>query len=166
LLNKLEESPMPVDTAKVRGRREVAYNSLDEVVADAERLSSSPVKVLGNWSAGQIFKHLAYAFNGSIDGLKLTFPWYFCTIARLFKKKLLSGAMPAGYKMSGRNAEIAVPPLTSTEEGLAELRSAVSRLAREPHRAVHPLFGPLTKDEWNRVHIMHANLHMSFLLPQ
>jgi hypothetical protein len=166
LFHTIQETPMPVETAKVQGRRQVAYNSLEEVVADAERLSSGPVKTLGNWSAGQIFKHLAFAFSGSIDGLALTFPWYLRTVARLFKGKLLAGAMPAGYKLSPQNASVAEPAPTSTEQGLAELRTAVSRLAREPQRAVHPLFGALTNEEWNRVHLMHANLHMSFLVPQ
>jgi hypothetical protein len=54
---------MPVNTAKVDGRRKLDYASLEEVLADADRLSSGPVKVLGNWSAGQIFKHLAIAMS-------------------------------------------------------------------------------------------------------
>jgi Protein of unknown function (DUF1569) len=75
---------MPVNTAKVDGRRKLDYASLEEVLADADRLSSRPVKVLGNWSAGQIFRHLALAFNGSIDGFTMTFPWPLRLMARFF----------------------------------------------------------------------------------
>ena len=67
---------MPVDTAKVEGRRKVNYVSLQELLTDAERLSSGPVKALGNWSPGQIYRHLAISFNGSIDGFTMNFPWY------------------------------------------------------------------------------------------
>ncbi len=45
---------MPVKTTKVAGRRELNFTSLDEVLADADRLSSGRVKVLGNWSPGQV----------------------------------------------------------------------------------------------------------------
>jgi Protein of unknown function (DUF1569) len=155
---------MPVNTAKVEGRRNVDYTSLGEVLADAERLSAGHVKVLGNWSAGQIFRHLASAYNGSIDGFTMTFPWYLNLMGKLFKKKLINGPMPAGFKLpsSARQME---PPPTSTEEGLAELRQAVERLQREQKRATHPMFGDLTKDEYNEIHLHHANLHMSFIVP-
>jgi hypothetical protein len=156
---------MQVDTGKVVGRRKLDYASLAEVLADADRLSSGPVKALGNWSAGQIFRHLAFAYNGSIDGLTMTFPWPFRMIARVFKKKLISGPMPAGYKLPAAAAKAVTPGETPTEEGLAELHAAVKRLEREPHRAKHPMFGDLSKEEWNQIHLKHASLHMSFLVP-
>jgi hypothetical protein len=66
---------MAVNTAKVKHRRKLDYASLEDLLVDADRLGSGPVRVLGNWSAGQIFKHLALVNNGSIDGLSITFPW-------------------------------------------------------------------------------------------
>jgi hypothetical protein len=166
--NRFKELPMPVDTTKVEGRRKLDYKSLEEVLADAERLSSGPpVKTLGNWSAGQIYKHLADSFNSSIDGSTMTFPWYFRLMATAFKKMLLRGPMPPGFKAptDGANNSV-VPGPTSTEEGLAELRAAVERLGRDPRRVKSPLLGSLSNEEWNRLHLNHANLHMSFLVPQ
>ncbi len=32
------------------------------MLADADKLDTGPVKVLGNWSPGQIFKHLAIVY--------------------------------------------------------------------------------------------------------
>jgi hypothetical protein len=156
---------MPVNTAKVDGRRKLDYASLEEVLADADRLSSGPVKVLGNWSAGQIFRHLAIAFNASIDGFTMTFPWYFRLMARVFRKKLLGGPMPAGFNLPSEGAKALTPEPTSTEEGLADLHAAVARLEREPYRAKHPMFGDLGKEEWNKLHLKHASLHMSFVVP-
>jgi hypothetical protein len=157
---------MPVNTAKVAGRRKLHYASLDEVLADADRLSSGQVDVLGNWSAGQIFRHLARAYNGSIDGFTMTFPWYLRSMARIFKNKLVSVPMPAGYDLPSAGAKAVLPGPTSTAEGLAELRAAVARLNQESHRAEHPMFGELSKEQWNTVHCRHASLHMSFLVPQ
>ncbi len=157
---------MPVNTAKVEGRRKLDFASLEEVLADADRLGSGPVKVLGNWSAGQIFRHLALTCNGSIDGIPMTLPWYFRLMARIFKKKLLAGPMPAGFSLPSKGAEALAPPLTSTEEGLADLHAAVARLQQEPHRARHPAFGELSREEWDKIHLHHASLHMSFLVPE
>jgi hypothetical protein len=157
---------MPVETAKVEGRRKLDYKNLHEVIADAERLSSGPVKALGNWSAGQIFRHLATAYNYSIDGFPFTFPLHFRLMARMFKKKLLAGPMPPGFKMLPEAAKATEPGPTSTEDGLADLRAAVARLEREPHRARNPVFGDISKEEWNQIHLAHANLHLSFLVPQ
>jgi hypothetical protein len=157
---------MPVNTAKVEGRRKLDYKSIEEVVADADRLSSGPITLLGNWSAGQVFRHLAVAYNGSIDGFKTTFPWYIRFMAGLFKKKLLAGQMPPGIKLPQGFAREVLPEPTSTEDGLAQLHAAAARLEREPHRAKHPVFGKFTREEWNQIHLNHAKLHMSFLVPQ
>jgi Protein of unknown function (DUF1569) len=156
---------MPVDTAKVDGRRKLDYASLEEVLADADRLSSGPMKQLGNWSAGQIFRHLALAYNGSIDGFTITFPWPLRMMARVFQKRLINGAMPPGFNLPSDGAKALAPGSPSTEEGLADLHAAVSRLERESHRARHPMFGEISKEQWNTIHLKHASLHMSFLVP-
>jgi hypothetical protein len=162
-VSQFKEPPMSVNTAKVEGRREVDYKSFDELLADADRLSSGDVKTLGNWSPGQIFQHLANVFNGSIDGLPKAFPWFMRAMARPFKKKLIYGPMPAGMKMPDILAKAVMPEPTSTEVGLSNLHAAVSRLKREPHRAAHPIFGQISKEEWDSIHLKHAGLHMSFL---
>ena len=156
---------MSVNTAKVTGRRTVNYASLDEILADAERLSCGPVKTLGNWTPGQVYKHLATAFNGSIDGLPDSFPWYIRLIGRVFKKRIMAGSMPAGLKLPADFAKVVLPEPTADDVGLAALRAAVARLKREPGRAKHPVFGEITKEEWDRIHHMHSKLHMSFLMP-
>jgi hypothetical protein len=156
---------MPINTAKVQGRRKLDYASFEELLADAERLSAGPVKSLGNWSPGQIFRHLAISYNGAIDGLPIKFPWHFRMMVKLFKKSLINGEMPAGYKMRPENARITEPGPTSTEEGLTELRAAIARLKREAHRAVNPLFGMMSGEEWDKIMLKHASMHMSFLVP-
>jgi Protein of unknown function (DUF1569) len=156
---------MPVNTAKVEGRRKLDYGSFEELLADAERISSGPVKALGNWSAGEIFRHVALTCNGSIDGLAIRFPWYLRLMTKLFKKRILAMPMPAGFQLSADAAQVLAPPPTSTEAGLAELRTAIARLQREPHRARHPIFGNLTREEWDALQLKHASLHMSFLIP-
>jgi hypothetical protein len=155
-----------INTAKVRGRRKLRFTSFDELVSDVDRLSSGPVKVLGNWTPGQIFRHLALAYNGSIDGFTMTFPLHLRVIGKIFRKKLLTMQMPAGFKLPPDGAAMLGPPPTATDEGAAMLRTAIERLQRESKRAKHPLFGELTREEWDRVHLAHASLHLSFLIPE
>ena len=50
-----------MNTKAVTGRREVHYDTFDDALADAERLAAGDVRTLGNWSYGQILKHLAMA---------------------------------------------------------------------------------------------------------
>jgi hypothetical protein len=157
---------MPVDTAGVQGRRKVDYRSVAELLADADRLGSGPVKTLGNWSPGQIYRHLATVYHGSIDGFTMTVPWHFRLLSGLIKRILLNGSMPPGFKLPPDAAATLVPPETATGEGLAELRAAIARLEREPHRVRHPMFGDITREEWDRIHLKHASLHMSFLVPE
>jgi hypothetical protein len=156
---------MPINTARVQGRRTLDYASFEELLADAEKMSRGPAKALGNWSQGQIYRHLAISYNGAIDGLPIKFPWLFRTMVKLFKKKLLNGTMPAGYRMKPENAKITEPGPTDTEVGLAELCAAIARLQRESHRAKHPLLGDLTREEWDKIMLKHASMHMSFLVP-
>jgi hypothetical protein len=155
---------MPIDTTKVKDRRKVEYSSLQQVLEDAQRLCQGNVKALGNWSPGQIFQHLAWSFDTSIDGNDAKFPWWLRMIAPLMKKKLLGSPMPPGFKLP-ESAQKLVPGPTSTEEGLAALRAAIARQERESSRAPNPVFGELTRNEWNQLHLKHAALHMSFLVP-
>jgi hypothetical protein len=154
-----------VNTAKVPGRRQLSFESYEELLADLDRLGSRPVRHLGNWSPGQNFRHLATVYNNSIDGFTLKFPLPLRMVAKLFRKRLMSMSMPAGFKLPAKTGRSLMPPPTSTEEGLAELRAAIARLQNEPPRAKHPLFGEMTNEEWGKLHLKHAALHLSFLVP-
>jgi len=155
-----------INTAKVAGRRKLRFASYEEMLADVDRLCSGPVKTLGNWTPGQAFRHLALAYNGSIDGFTMTFPLHLRLMGKVFKKMALSMPMPAGFKLPADGAKMLQPAPTSTEEGAAELRAAIARLEREPGRAKHPMLGNLSKEEWDKVHLIHASLHLSFLIPE
>jgi len=61
---------MSVDTGTVQGRRELNSGSLDEVVADAEKLVAS-------------------AINGSIDGTSAKAPWLVRLLGPLMKGRVL-----------------------------------------------------------------------------
>lgn len=151
---------MEIKTKQVRGRRNVRYASYEDFIADAERLASGEVRALGNWSFGQILKHVAQSFDSSIDGVGFSLPAPARWLMTLFlKKRYLYQAIPPGFKSS----EQFIPGETSDEQGLAALREAIDRQSREDRRAPHPGFGKISRDEWTAFNLRHAEMHMSFV---
>lgn len=153
---------MTVNTKKVQNRRSVRYASLPELLSDVENLAASEIRTLGNWSYGQILKHLAMSIDSSIDGTGFMLPaparWL---MSLLMKKRFLTQPIPAGFKSVAQF----IPDKTSVAEGLASLRSALERQQREPNRALHPAFGKLSQAEWDAFNLRHAEVHMSFVVP-
>lgn len=158
---------MTVDTKTVDGRREVHFDSYEQLLADAQRLSNGEPQLVGNWSLGQIFQHLAVAYTGSIDGLDFKVPWYIKFMARTFmKKKFLYGKLPSGFQIPEENRKkFVADESTSTEAGLNALKDAVVRLQTETARVPHPVLGNITNEEWDNWHWRHAEMHMSFAIP-
>ncbi|MFO1043270.1 MAG: DUF1569 domain-containing protein [Planctomycetaceae bacterium] len=152
---------MPVNTSKVQGRRQVQYDSYEDLLADAEQLANSNVKTLGNWSFGQILLHVAQSTDSSLDGSGFALPapvrWIFTL---LMKQKFLTKPIPAGFKAPKRFQ----PQELSVEESIVELRKAIARQYTEEQRAMHPAFGMISKEEWTQFNLRHAEMHMSFVV--
>ncbi|HVC93184.1 MAG TPA: DUF1569 domain-containing protein [Pirellulales bacterium] len=157
---------MAVRTGKVTGRREAHYDSYQDLLNDADRLNCGEVRLLGNWTLGQIFGHLSRSMETSIDGISYKAPWPIRVIVRLFmRQRMITRPMSAGFTLPSRAAEFLVPGPTSTDEGLAGLRTAIQRLHDETERAPHPVLGEMSLDEWDSFHLRHAEMHMSFAVP-
>jgi hypothetical protein len=156
-----------VDTAKVTGRRELHFGSLDDIRADVEQLAGAgELRKLGNWSAGQIFQHLGLVMNKSIDGFQSQMPWIVRVLMGIFmKKKLLNNAMGAGFKLPAKAARELIPGETSLEEGLQTIRRGLDRLRTETKRVNSPFLGKMTLEDWTKLHCRHSELHLSFLVP-
>lgn len=158
---------MTINTKTASGRRNVHYGNLSELLADAERLAISDVRMVGNWSLGKIYGHLARAINFSIDG----FPFGLNPVLRfvgklLMKKRFLTKPLPSGFKIPKKNRKDFIADSDDTVQGLSELRDAIQRQNNEPNRVIHPFLGQLTNEEWEQFHCRHAELHMSFAVPE
>ena len=165
---------MTVKTTKVKSRRSLHFHSLDDVLADAEHLAAGQTQQLGNWTLGQIFTHLAAVYEKSIDGTVYRPGWFVKVVggalARmvgpLFKRWALRKGVPAGIRPPAFFfKEVAPGDKVTTEEGLIALRRAISRLKSESKRDYEQVFGLFTREEWDQVHVRHAELHLSFSVP-
>ncbi|MBC7855752.1 MAG: DUF1569 domain-containing protein [Pirellulaceae bacterium] len=156
---------MPVNTGKVAGRRVVAYESLDDVLMDAERLvAASDINMLGNWSLGQMLGHLAAGLHMSLDGVTYRPTWFVRLVGPFLFKQRMMRRFPAGIKLPGPMEQMLVP-LNSLAplDGLRLLQEATTRFRSDTSRKPHAVFGKLTGAQWHQLHLRHAELHMSFV---
>src|SRR5947209_7497277 len=82
------------------GRRRLVFASLDEVMADVERLLAGHTTV-GRWTLGQACNHLALTIRGSMQGVPVKAPWLMRRTAGVFARwfMLRQGWMPEGIQV-------------------------------------------------------------------
>jgi hypothetical protein len=162
---------MPIDTKKAK-RRAVRYDTLDQLLADADRIAAAEragtLKRSGNWGPGQAFGHLAGWSDLPFDGYPSDMPrppWPIKILLKLMKGRFLSKGMPVGIRMRGVEAGTKFIDDLPLDEGLAKLRRTVARVrVTEPVHA-NPVFGPMTRHECELMLLRHGELHLSFLHP-
>jgi hypothetical protein len=155
-----------VNTAKVAGRRLLKFDTLDDILADVERLAQDKVRAIGNWSPGQNLTHLAIIMNGCMGGIPYKAPFYLRAVAWFLKNNFVKNPMPAGFDLPKAAAALLVPGETSWEDGVQTIRVAIARMKTEPQRHPHPVLGALTRAQWDQLHCRHCELHLSFLIPE
>jgi hypothetical protein len=159
-----------VDTGKVADRRALRFESLDQLMAEVERLAEAEragrLRRLGNWTLGQTLGHLATWAEYSYTGAPLKVPFFIKWFLRLRKRKFLYGPMRAGVKIPGvEGGTLATEPVP-LDEALGRMRRVMSRLQSEAPTAPNVIFGPLTHEEWVALNLRHAELHLGFLAPE
>lgn len=159
-----------VNTANISDRRSLRFATIDELLADVDRVvaadKAGTLRRTGNWTAGQVFGHLATWINYAYEGFPIRPPWFIRWILRMKKAAYLRDGMPAGVRIPRvPNGTFGTEPL-GTEEGAKRLRSALLRLkSGEPAKFESPAFGKMPLDERIALNLRHAELHMSFLHP-
>lgn len=161
-----------INTKQVKGRRQLKFKSLDEVLADAENLArleqAGQLQQLGNWTLGQALGHLAHWIDMPYEGYpkELNPPWPIKVVVKLMKNKFLRDGLPAGVRIRQfKEGTVGVTPFP-TAEGLDRLRRSAARLKAAPPPIDHILFGPISHNEWIELQLAHANLHLSFFVPR
>jgi len=156
---------MAVESAKATDRRSVQYQDLQDLLQDVEQLARGEPRTLGNKTFPQILKHLSIVMNGSMDGMAMRVPWYFKMIGKLLKNRILSSPMRPGFRLPAEAEKTLWPEVSSLPEALDAFRKSIKRLETEPKREPSPFLGPLTREEWDKLHLRHAELHMSYVVP-
>jgi len=159
---------MSVNTRKVEGRRELSYETLDELERDVRELARAEhdgrLTALGNWTLAQAVQHLQRFMTCSIDGFGKT-PWFLPIMGlplRLFMmKRVLTLPTPPGMSAKGTPFHPdEAPDLGASLEGFFDVLERIRRGDRFEARS--PLLGWLGHEKWTKLHLRHAELHLSF----
>jgi hypothetical protein len=162
--------PKGIVETKTAPKRKLDFTCMNCLKADLDRMEQAHARgeivTTGNWSAGQILSHCAKLMRFSFEGFPSRAPAIFRVIARaLFKKKAVSGKpMPSGFQLP-RGASYMLPePEVSFEQGMTEMREQVARLdAGDRFTHPSPVLGPLTHEEWVKLHLAHCMMHLGFI---
>ncbi len=130
--------------AKTVERRELKFDSLDQVMADVDRLMSGHHTV-GKWTLGQICNHLTIGLVASIDGIDVKVPW---PLRKLIAPLVLRRILSTGKMAEGVKVPQPLLPKTAVDARpeVEALRAAIRAFAGHPGpMAEHPFFGGLTR---------------------
>ncbi len=158
-------------TAAKPERRKLAFATLDEAVADAERLLAGGYDRAGNWDLAQVAGHLAEWMRFPMDGFPkaplLLRPavWLLRTVSgRQMRDTILQHGFAAGTRTIGETVPAAGGDPAAA---VAKLREVAARFAAH-FGPIHPspLFGPMDKELAARLQLIHCAHHLSFLVPR
>jgi hypothetical protein len=161
-----------IDTATTAEHRTLRFLSIDDLLAEIDRIVESEradtLRRTGNWTAGQIFGHLAAWINFGYEGFpKGAHPPFFIRwILKRKKQQYLRESMRRGVRIPRAIEGTFGTEVHSTEEGAKRLRGALARLKnREPVKFHSPAFGEMPHDERVAFQLRHAELHLGYLHP-
>ena len=147
-------------------RRNLHFDSLDQAVAEAERLASAEVETCGNYSLGQILDHLSRTMDtvtGKVEPPQPALPLRI--VMRILRPIMINRTLPSGFKLPAKTQSL----LWSSEPvdagtGLQNWKKSIERY-NQVELQPHPIFGKMTREQHDQIQCRHAELHLSFVHP-
>jgi hypothetical protein len=149
-------------------RRILNFQTPDDVLNDCLELAAGRCMMLGQWTLAQNVRHLARGIDCFYEGFGFEVNWFVRNLlGGLIKRRILKRGMPAGIRLP-TTAERLLPPVDEADlaGALEHLKASIRRLEQEPPTHPHPYFGRMTHDEVRILLLRHAELHLSFAVPQ
>ena len=148
-------------------RRELSFDSLDEAVAEVERLAQGEVRVTGSHSFAQIIEHLARTHEVAIG--KATpprLPFMMRLIMPLMKGMVLNAPVKPGLKLPDKAQSFFWPQDdVDLQQAISHLKESVEQYKALGPLPVHPVFGKASREQIDRMNCGHCAMHLSFVHP-
>jgi hypothetical protein len=152
-------------------RRTLKFESLDEVVRDAENLLANGYEKAGNWDLSQVAGHLANWMTYPLDGfpkaplpVRMMLGMVRVTLGRKMFLQYTATGMPSGKPTM---TESVPPPGGDPAAAVGTLKSAAERWKTHTGDFIpSPLFGKMTREEALKLQLVHGAHHLSFLVPK
>jgi len=148
-------------------RRELEFATLAEAAAEVERLASVETTTSGNFSHGQIVRHLAITLDivsGHTPPPKV--PFLIRTVAPWIKGFILSKPIKPGTKLpSGAQSVFWPEGDISVADASEQFRQSLARYESTSQLPPHVIFGKMTRDEQDLLQRGHIAMHLSHVHP-
>lgn len=148
-------------------RRELEFKTLSEAAAEVDRLAAVETTTTGNFSHGQIIRHLAITLDivcGHTPPPKI--PFVFRMIGPWIKRSVLKKPIQPGNKLpSGVQSVFWPEGDISVADATEHFRKSLARFEATKPLPRHPIFGKMTKDEHDLLQRGHIALHLGFVHP-
>lgn len=147
-------------------RRELRFESIDDVLSEVERLTAGDVKTTGNYSYPQILEHLARALDavcGHLATPRVSLPLR--VGARMIRPLVLLKMRP-GFKLPAQAQSVLWPSESvDIEDAVTHFKAAVQRYCDAETLPPHPFFGKMTRAQSDQMQCRHCELHLGFVHP-
>lgn len=146
-------------------RRNLIFDGLAEALQECRDLLDSGYHRHGNWSLGQICRHIRLTMEANMDGYPrwmtiLGFPLR-PFIRRFGLPGLLAGKSPKGLPTAG----MFMPPKDTEDDDEVEAlaRCIETFLSGQGKLHAHPGFGSMSREQFEHFHAAHLGHHLGFL---
>ena len=147
-------------------RRPLDLRTVDEAIAELDRLNKDGCTSAGNWTLAQTCNHLSIFVRGSLEGFHSPRPpWYIRLLAPLIVWWMLKKRrMPEGVKIPD---EIRPHDIKDQAAEVVQLQELLRRF-QQHQGPLHPspFAGNIRYDTWLNLHLIHCAHHLSFLHPK
>ena len=151
-------------------KRELKLETLDDIVAEANRLLAAGYTSHGKWNLAQACFHISEWARFPMDGYPKP-PWFMRMIFGALGafgviERMKNGILQNGFKAGTPTAPQTVvgPNAMNDQEGVAKLTETIERM-KSFEGPIHPspLFGEMDHDTFTKVTLLHAEHHLAFL---
>lgn len=147
-------------------RRRLDFKDWSQALADIDRLRASGYDRSGNWDLSQVLDHVGEGLRTAVRGHDHRGPWIVRKVFGpiILKRIIRDRRMKAGIKVP----KWWLPGPTHDESAaVGKFRSDVAAFeVMTTTPCPHPFFGPMTKQQWNDLALIHAAHHLGFLIPR
>jgi Protein of unknown function (DUF1569) len=153
-------------------KRKLKFDSLNDVGPEVQRLATVGYSKVGKWDLAQACGHLDNWMTYSMDGYpkaNILVRGILAAMRVTMGKRMLRKILANGFSDGGPTMPDSVPAAgASTDQGAADhLCSTLQRLIKHSGK-IHPspLFGSLDRPTMLKMHLLHCEHHLGFLIPK
>lgn len=147
-------------------RRPLDLRTLDDVIAEVERLRDGGYTATGKWNLSQICEHVRETIRIGIDGDEPRLSWpmrkvFGLIFAQVLRSRTMVTGAPTIPRLTPEPMEADDPAtIDRCLETLAEARDFAGPLPP------YPLMDGMTLEKWKNLMVIHSQHHLRFLQPK